>query len=57
MVLNVGVNNITNNRKLIVGGFEQLRFDFTDRNAEKFPSRYFYAYGTTYFVNLTFRFN
>jgi hypothetical protein len=57
MVLNVGVNNITNNRKLIVGGFEQLRFDFNDRNAEKFPSRYFYAYGTTYFVNLTFRFN
>lgn len=57
MVLNVGINNITNNRKLIVGGFEQLRFDFTDRNPEKFPSKYFYAYGTTYFINLTFRFN
>ena len=57
MVLNVGVSNITNNRKLISGGFEQLRFDFNERNPDKFPSRYFYAFGTTYFVNLTFRFN
>lgn len=57
MVLNAGVNNITNNRRLIVGGFEQLRFDFNGRNAERFPSKYFYAFGTTYFINLTFRFN
>ncbi len=57
MVLNVGVNNITNNRNMVVGGFEQLRFDFTTRNADKFPSRYFYGFGTNYFINLTFRFN
>jgi hypothetical protein len=57
MVLNVGVNNITNNRKMISNGYEQLRFDFTDRNPEKFDSKYFYNYGTTFFINLTFRFN
>lgn len=57
MVLNVGVNNILNNQNMIIGGFEQFRFDFTDKNPNKFASRYFYNYGATFFVNLTFRMN
>ncbi|MCS6935082.1 MAG: TonB-dependent receptor [Chitinophagales bacterium] len=55
LVFNVGVNNITNNRQFITGGFEQLRFDFTGGNADKFAPRYFYMYGTTYFINVAFR--
>lgn len=53
--LNVGVNNITNNRKFITGGYEQLRFDFEDRRVDKFPTRYSYAFGTNYFISVTYR--
>jgi len=49
------VNNMLNNRDFITGGFEQLRFDFEDKNVDRFPSRYYYAYGLTYFLNLTLR--
>ena len=56
LVFNVGVNNILNNRDILTGGFEQLRFDFDDRNVNKFPPRLFYAYGTNYFASVTFRF-
>jgi len=52
---NLGVNNITNNKKLVTGGYEQLRFDFEGSNVDKFPSRYFYAYGINYFLNVTYK--
>jgi len=55
-VFNVGVNNILNNQNIITGGFEQLRFDFNDRNINKFPPRLFYAYGANYFASVTLRF-
>ena len=57
LVFNVGITNLTNNRQFITGGFEQTRFDYRFSNADKFPSRYFYGYGTTYFINVTFRMN
>lgn len=57
LVLNVGVSNLTNNKKLITGGFEQLRFDYTEKNPESFAPKYFYSFGTTYFVNLILRIN
>jgi len=57
LVLNAGVNNLLNNRNMIVGGFEQLRFDFVEKNPDKFASKYFYNYGTTFFVSLTLRMN
>lgn len=55
LYLNVGVNNITNNKNMITGGYEQLRYDFENANVNKFPSRYFYAYGVNYFVNVTYK--
>lgn len=57
LVFNIGVTNITNNKQFVTGGFEQTRFDYRFANPDKFPSRYFYGYGTTYFVNVTFRMN
>ena len=57
MVLNVGVSNILNNRNMIIGGFEQFRFDYTEKNPNKFAPKYFYNYGATFFINLTFRMN
>ena len=49
---NFSVNNILNNLNLINGGYEQLRFDFEEKNVDLFPSRYYYARGINYFLNL-----
>ncbi|MEY3342763.1 MAG: hypothetical protein RL090_447 [Bacteroidota bacterium] len=57
LVLNAGVSNITNNTSLVTGGFEQLRFDFTEKNPDAFAPKYFYSFGTTYFINLILRIN
>ncbi|MBK8521670.1 MAG: TonB-dependent receptor [Chitinophagaceae bacterium] len=56
MVFNVGVNNILNNRSIASGGFEQLRYDFAEKNVNKFPDRRFYAYGINYFASVGLRF-
>ncbi|MDA3614794.1 TonB-dependent receptor [Polluticaenibacter yanchengensis] len=56
LVFNVGVNNLLNNKKIISGGFEQLRFDELGKDVNKFPPRYFYAYGANFFASVTFRF-
>ena len=50
----LSVNNILNNKNFITNGYEQLRFDRT--NITKFQDRYYYMYGTTYFLNMYFRF-
>lgn len=55
LYLNIGVSNILNNRNIITGGFEQLRYDFEDNNPNTFPTRYFYGYGVNYFASLTYR--
>jgi hypothetical protein len=41
---------------MVTGGFEQLRFDFANKNTQKFPDRRFYAYGLTYFTSVGIRF-
>lgn len=56
LYINVGVNNLLNNQKMITGGFQQLRFDYATKNPDRFPPKYFYGYGTNFFVNLTLRF-
>lgn len=50
-----GINNILNNQKFVIGGYEQSRYDFRSNDVGRFPSRYFYAYGTNYFIGLSFR--
>ncbi|MDD3859732.1 MAG: TonB-dependent receptor plug domain-containing protein [Bacteroidales bacterium] len=50
----LSVNNILNNTNLITNGFEQFRFDKTD--IDKFPNKYYYMYGRSYFLNVYFRF-
>jgi len=59
--LNFSVSNILNNQDLISGGYEQNRIDFnTSRtqveNPYKFPPKFYYSYGRTYFLNVGFRF-
>ena len=56
LIFNVGVNNILNNRQIVSGGFEQLRFDFAEKNVNKFADKRFYAYGTNFFASVGVRF-
>jgi len=53
--LNVGVNNILDNTDFKTGGYEQRRFDYSDKNVDKFPPKYFYGYGRNYFISLGVR--
>ena len=56
LVFNTGISNLLNNKDIITGGYEQLRFDFTDHDINKFPPKLFYAFGLNYFVSATIRF-
>ncbi|OMP78998.1 TonB-dependent receptor [[Flexibacter] sp. ATCC 35208] len=55
IVFTLGVNNLLNNRNLISGGYEQLRFNYTDKDASTFPPKFYYAYGANFFASLAFR--
>lgn len=52
--LNISFSNIFDKKDLATGGYEQFRYD--PDNIERFPEKYFYLYGRTYFINLNFRF-
>ncbi|MBK7433645.1 MAG: TonB-dependent receptor [Chitinophagaceae bacterium] len=56
LLFNVGVNNILDNRNIVSGGYEQLRFDFAEKNVNKFPDKRFYAYGINFFASVGVRF-
>lgn len=56
LVFNVSVSNATNNTQFITGGFEQLRFDYLNKDADRFPSKYYYGYGATFFASIIYRF-
>ena len=54
LVFNVGVNNILNNKDMVTGGFEQLRYDAQTSASDpiqtgKFPAKLYYAYGLNFF--------
>jgi hypothetical protein len=50
---NISVNNLLNTKDFKIGGFENLRYDSHDPN--KFANRYFYMYGRTFFLNISYR--
>jgi len=54
--LNCQFQNILNNKKMKTGGYEQSRFDYSDGDASKFPSKYYYAQGFNVFLNAGLRF-
>ena len=56
LAFNLGVTNILNNTNIVSGGYEQLRFDFAGKDVEKFPSKNFFAYGTTFNASISLRF-
>ena len=54
--LNFSISNLLDNTELATGGYEQLRYDYTDYNVNKFPTKIFYGLGRTYFLNMGIRF-
>lgn len=54
VAFNISVSNLLNNQDFKVGGFEQLRYDRND--VGRFPPKYSYLFGRTYFAMLTFSF-
>jgi len=56
LYLNAGINNLLNNTNIRTGGYEQLRFDFSGQDPGRFPSKYFYGYGTNYFINVSIKY-
>lgn len=68
--INLSVSNLTNNTHMKTGGYQQARLprqsvqSETDKtknstltpNVWKFPSKYYYAYGANFFLNLTYKF-
>jgi hypothetical protein len=56
LVVDAGVTNLLNNQNIINGGYEQLRFDFTNQTPSTFPAKYYYAYGINYYISAMLRF-
>lgn len=53
--VNFSVTNILNNTNIQSGGFEQNRFDFETKDISKFPPKYYYYYGRTFYLNIGIR--
>jgi hypothetical protein len=59
--INLSVSNLLNNTKMITGGFQQARLALDGANIDmtginRFPSKYYYAWGTNIFLNLGYKF-
>ena len=67
--INLSVSNVTNNTHFKTGGYQQARLPRAVRqgqldyhnsvitaNAWKFPSKYYYAWGTNFFLSVTYKF-
>ncbi|OJX90632.1 MAG: hypothetical protein BGP01_04430 [Paludibacter sp. 47-17] len=59
--VNLSMSNILNNQKMITGGFQQARLPLVDGaidagNLNRFPNKYYYAWGFNMFLNIGYRF-
>jgi hypothetical protein len=52
----LSVNNILQSGPVLAGGYEQLRFDVTRLNVNKFPPKYFLGYGFNFSATISFTF-
>lgn len=54
--INLSLSNLTNNRNLQTGGWQENKFDYTNYNVNKFPNKVWYAQGLRAFINFGIRF-
>lgn len=50
----LSINNLFS-QSIVTGGYEQLRFDITQANSQKFPSKYFYNTVANYSLSMRLR--
>ncbi len=56
LAVSFGIKNLLNNTNVLLRGREQFRYDFVNRNPDKFPATYQYAFGINYYLNISLRF-
>ena len=61
--INLSLNNLLNNTSMVTGGYQQSRLSRNTKSAvkaieavDKFPNRYYYAWGFNMFLNVAFKF-
>ena len=70
--INLSISNITNNTGMKTGGYQTGRIPtvnrvsatpgqqdtdiFVSSNVQKYPAKYYYAWGTNFFLNIGYRF-
>ena len=61
--INLSFNNILNNTSMITGGYQQGRVSRDNKSVtkdiqsvDKFPNKYYYAWGFNMFINVGFKF-
>lgn len=52
---NASITNLLNNKNLVTTAWEQYRFDYTNYNVDKFANKYYYAFGTTFYLGINFQ--
>ena len=52
---NASVTNLLNNKNLVTTAWEQYRFDYTNYNVNKYANKYYYAFGTTFYLGINFQ--
>jgi hypothetical protein len=54
--LSMSINNLLNKQNLLISAAEQLRFDFDNRDPEKFAPKYFFGQGLTMTGSINYHF-
>ena len=61
--INLSLNNLLNNTSMVTGGYQQSRLSRDTKSygkpiqaVDKFPNRYYYAWGFNMFLNVAFKF-
>ncbi len=61
--INLSLNNLLNNESMVTGGYQQSRLSRNAKSAvkaiepiDKFPNRYYYAWGFNMFLNVAYKF-
>lgn len=61
--INLSLNNLLNNTSMVTGGYQQSRLSRNTKSAvkaieavDKFPNRYYYAWGFNMFLNVAYKF-
>ncbi|MDR1983356.1 MAG: hypothetical protein LBQ28_00810 [Prevotellaceae bacterium] len=52
----LSAQNIFNRKNIKTGGYEQARINLSDLTSARFDAKYYYAYGTTFFFQVSYRF-